>query len=92
MFSLQIVRGSGSLSEPASILLSSSGAKAFFGSEDPLNKLVKIDDHDPVKVTGVYKDFPHNSSFADLNFISTWDFYYSLPDGVKGSLNFFYSQ
>src|SRR5215203_3764791 len=42
MFSLQIVQGSGSLNEPASILLSSSAAKAFFGSDDPLNKLIKI--------------------------------------------------
>jgi len=84
MFTLQIVQGSGSLNEPASILLSSSAAKAFFGSDDPLNKLIKIDNLSPVKVTGVYKDFPHNSSFGGLNFISTWDFYYSSNDGLKG--------
>ena len=36
-----------------------------------------------VKVTGVYEDFPHNSTFADLNFISTWDFFYNNSDGIK---------
>ena len=84
MFSLQIVQGSGDLKEPASILLSSSAARAFFGSADPLNKMIKIENSSPVKVTGVYNDFPQNSSFDGLNFISTWDFYYSSNDGLKG--------
>ena len=80
LLSLQIERGSGGLDDPASILLSSSAAKAYFGEEDPVNKLLKIDNYPPVKVTGVYKDFPHNSTFADLNFISTWDFFYTNED------------
>jgi putative ABC transport system permease protein len=83
IFSLKILHGSGSLNDPASILLSASAVKAYFGSEDPLNKLMKIDNRPPVKVTGIYKDFPHNSTFADLNFISTWDLFYNAEDGPK---------
>jgi putative ABC transport system permease protein len=71
------------LDDPASIFLSESAAKACFGNEDPLNKIVKIDDKPPVKVTGVYKDFPYNSTFADLNFIATWDFLYKNDDGLR---------
>src|SRR6185295_10685966 len=63
MFSLKMVNGAQSLSDPASILLSQSAAKAWFGNEDPLNKMIKIDDRPAVKVTGVYKDFPKNSTF-----------------------------
>ncbi|MGH2562945.1 MAG: FtsX-like permease family protein, partial [Ginsengibacter sp.] len=43
----------------------------------------KIDDMPPVTVTGVYKDFPNNSTFAGLNFISTWDLLYNNSDGIK---------
>ena len=83
MFNLQMLKGSASLNEPSSILLSAKAAKAFFGNDEPINKLLKIDNDPPVKVTGVYKDLPHNSSFADLNFISTWESYYN-NGGVQG--------
>src|SRR6266536_1771281 len=80
MLGLQIVNGSASVNEPTSILLSASAAKAFFADENPINKTIKIDNMPPVKVTGVYKDLPRNSTFAGLNFISTWDFFYTTND------------
>ena len=43
------------LNDPSSILLSASAAKAYFGNDDPLNKMLKIDENPPVKVTGVYQ-------------------------------------
>ncbi len=84
MFSLTMLSGSrNSLDDPSSVLLSASAAKAYFGDADPLNKLIKIDNMPPLKVTGIYKDFPVNSSFADLNFMSTWDFFYNNTEWVK---------
>ena len=84
MFSLKMVSGNWQgLDEPASIFLSESAAKAWFGNDDPLNKMIKIDDKPVVKVTGVYKDFPNNSTFADLKFISTWDFLYNNDEGLR---------
>jgi ABC-type antimicrobial peptide transport system permease subunit len=80
ILSLKMVQGSGSLNDPASILLSASAAKAYFGDENPIGKLMKIGDMPPVKLTGVYKDFSHNSTFAGLNFISTWDLFYAAND------------
>jgi len=80
MLRLEMVKGSSNLDDPSSVLLSSSAAKACFGNEDPINKLIKIENAPPVKVTGVYKDLPHNCTFADLNFISTWDFFYNNED------------
>ncbi|HXL55199.1 MAG TPA: ABC transporter permease, partial [Chitinophagaceae bacterium] len=44
MFTLKMLRGNRSLQDPASILLSESSAKAYFGNEDPLNKMLQIDD------------------------------------------------
>jgi putative ABC transport system permease protein len=84
MFSLKMLRGNrNGLDDPSSILLSASAAKAYFGNEDPVNKLMKIDDLPVVKVTGVYEDFPQNSTFAGLNFISSWDFLYNNDNGIK---------
>ncbi|HEY6975535.1 MAG TPA: ABC transporter permease [Chitinophagaceae bacterium] len=84
MFTLKMLRGNrNSLDDPASVLLSASAAKAYFGHDDPINKMIKIDDKPVVKVTGVYEDFPHNSTFADLNFISTWDFLYNNEEGIR---------
>jgi len=80
ILSLKMVQGSGNLNDPASILLSASAAKAYFGDENPIGKLMKIGNMPPVKLTGVYKDFSHNSTFADLNFISTWDLFYAAND------------
>ncbi|MEP7373263.1 MAG: ABC transporter permease [Chitinophagaceae bacterium] len=84
MLSLQMLRGShNSLNEQSSVLLSASAAKAYFGDADPVNKMMKIDNSLNVKVTGVYEDFPLNSAFADLQFISTWDLLYNNTDWIK---------
>lgn len=52
------------LQDPYSIVLTESTAKALFGTADPLNKLVRFDNKDNLKVTGVLKDLPANSSFT----------------------------
>lgn len=83
MFTLKMLKGSRSMNDPTSVLLSASAAAAYFGNNDPLNKLIKIDDMQPVKVTGVYEDFPRNSNFANLNFIASWDFWYSSNNYLK---------
>jgi len=59
-----------SINDPTSILVSESLAKTLFGSKDPLNKQVKLNNTFTQKVTGVYKDFPGNSHFSDIKFIA----------------------
>ena len=51
-----------------SIVLTESLAKALFGNESPLNKTVRFDNHDNLKVTAVLKDVPRNSTL-DFKFI-----------------------
>jgi putative ABC transport system permease protein len=58
------------LSDPYSIVLTESTAKALFGTADPMNKLVRFDDMDNLKVTGILKDLPSNSTF---------EFHYLVP-------------
>ncbi|MDR3695239.1 ABC transporter permease [Mucilaginibacter sp.] len=84
LLTLKMIRGSrAGLTDPSSILLSSSLAKALFNEADPVNQVLKIDDKFSVKVTGVYEDFPHNTTFRDINFISPWDLYMTTQPFLK---------
>jgi putative ABC transport system permease protein len=74
LLSLQMVKGSWSgLKDMHSIMLASSTAKALFGDENPVDKMLRIDNQMDVKVTGIYKDLPANTEFKNLKFLSTWD-------------------
>lgn len=78
MFSLVMIKGSrNALNDPSSVIISASAAKAYFGNDDAINKMIKVDQMPPMKVAGVYKDFQQNSTFANLNFIASWDFFYT---------------
>lgn len=84
MLSLRMIRGSeNGLNEPYSILLSETTSKTFFGNENPINKVVRIDNMADVKVTGVYKDLPYNSDFRSLSFIAPWDLLLATIPSVK---------
>lgn len=64
MFQFPLVEGDQDavLKDPYSIVLTASTAKALFGTADPMNKTVKIDNKYDLKVSGVLKDIPRNSS------------------------------
>ncbi|MVM37625.1 FtsX-like permease family protein [Spirosoma sp. HMF3257] len=66
-----------------SILLSESLANAMFGTESPLNKLIKLDNKQTVNVAGVYEDFPANSTFNDVTFLVPWKFFAANDESAK---------
>ena len=65
MFSFPLIAGSRehALDDANSIVLTEGLASRIFGSEDPMNKLVKIDNEQSYKVSGILKDLPANSKF-----------------------------
>src|SRR5438309_11942588 len=71
---------------PSSVLLSQSLAKALFDNNDPIGKVLKIDNNLTVKIAGVYQNLPINSSFDKLNFILPWDLFASSND-LKSNTN-----
>ena len=84
MLTLSIRRGTrAGLTDQNSILVSESTAQALFGNTDPLGKIVKIDNTQNVKVTGVYEDLPESTQFADIQFIAPWSLYVSSNAWVK---------
>ncbi|HEX2631112.1 MAG TPA: ABC transporter permease, partial [Chitinophagaceae bacterium] len=66
-----------------SILLSASLANVLFGSDNPLNKVLRINNKTDVKVSGVYEDFPDNSAFKEVFFLSPWELFTSIDNYAK---------
>ena len=65
MFSWKFVEGNAStaITDPSSIVLTRSTARAFFGNDDPINKTIRIDNDRNANVTAVVEDVPGNSTF-----------------------------
>lgn len=67
MFGYAMIAGNPTtaLSEPLTMVISESYAKKYFGTEDPLGKMLHMKDDDfndeLCKVTGVFKDLPQNT-------------------------------
>ncbi len=73
MLSLKMLKGTrAGLKDPYSIMLSASAAESIFGKEDPINKTIKLDRTDDLKVTGVFEDLPENTTFNRLKIIMPW--------------------
>lgn len=70
------------LNDINSIILTESTAKLLFGTSNALNKAVRYDNKTDLKVTGIIKDLPYNSSF-NPDFILPWAFYASTNRSVK---------
>lgn len=74
MFSLPMLEGNAaSLEQPNNLLVSASLAKALFGNADPVGQAVRVNNKRSLQVSGVYKDFPANSSFAEITYLMPWE-------------------
>lgn len=84
MMSLKMASGiQNGLTDVNVIMLSETLAKALFGTENPIGKIIKIDNKANLSVTGVYKDFPKNSEFAEVSYLISWQYYLSDEPWVK---------
>jgi len=76
MLNLKMLKGThAGLADPHAILISEETAKILFGNEDPMSKLIKIDNDQSLKVSGVYENLPYNSDFGYMKFIGSWKLY-----------------
>jgi len=58
------------LDQPNTVVLEQTTARKFFGEEDPLGKVIKVNNTDDMVVTGVIADIPDNTHFNYDMFIS----------------------
>jgi ABC-type antimicrobial peptide transport system permease subunit len=74
MFEFPLVQGgerSTLLDDPSSIVITEATARALFDQEDPIGKIVRVDDKYELQVTGVLENIPSNSSF-EFDFLLPW--------------------
>ncbi len=88
LFTLNMLRGRGdAIKDPSSILISAATAKAFFGNEDPMGKVLKLklnwNGLDNLKIAGVYSDLPENTTLAGIAFIASWNHYEPGLSGMR---------
>lgn len=72
MFSFDFISGNAetALKDPSGIVLTQATAKSIFGNEDPLGKIIRVDDKMDMTVTGIVEDVPLNSSFQFTHLMS----------------------
>jgi putative ABC transport system permease protein len=65
VFTVPFLRGDPkqAMTNPNAIILTTSMARKYFGTADPMGKTIFIDDWKPRAVTAVIKDFPDNAHF-----------------------------
>ncbi len=75
VFTWKFIKGSKATALPDaySIVLTQSAAKALFGNEDPINKVVKVDNEYDAKVTAILEDVPGNSTLQ-FDFINSFNY------------------
>lgn len=87
MFEFPLIYGDAAqvMDDPRSIIITESTAKALFGDEDPINKIIRVDNAEDLKVTGILKDIPENSSF-EFDFLMTWKFREQINEWVRNNM------
>jgi len=83
MFSIKIFDGDKTpLHDPYSIVLTDETAKILFGNENPIGKVVKMDNQTNLKVTAVVAKQPKNSSFT-FDYLIPWQLQETIYSWIK---------
>jgi len=71
IFSFDFIDGNpdSAFSDPYSVILTEDTAKKYFGTEDPIGKILTVENIYDVKVTGIIKNIPENSTIQ-FDFLS----------------------
>jgi len=75
IFSFPLIKGNPStvLNDVHNIVLTQKLAIKLFGKEEPIGKIIKIDNSDNFRVTGILKDIPDNTRF-DFEHLLPWSY------------------
>ncbi|HTE09831.1 MAG TPA: ABC transporter permease [Chitinophagaceae bacterium] len=84
MFQYPLLKGDARsvMQDPYSIVLTASAAKALFGNENPINKMLRLDNQNDLKVTGILKDLPGNSSLQ-FNYLVPFSYFEQTSQNVR---------
>lgn len=74
VFGINVIRGKATLNNPYTCIISESKAKEIFGSEDPLGKVLIVNEGMRHEISGIFEDLPANTHIKFDYFmpIRTW--------------------
>lgn len=72
MFNVKVLKGNpkAALAEPFAIMMTNEAARKYFGDEDPMNKIVKVNNQFDAKIAGIYEPLPSNTHLHPGTLIS----------------------
>ncbi len=64
VFDIPLLQGNSTtaIERPNTVVLSKTASEKYFGSSNPIGKTITIDNNKELEVTGIFKDFPGNST------------------------------
>ncbi|MDN5203008.1 ABC transporter permease [Fulvivirgaceae bacterium BMA10] len=65
LFTFSLIKGDPRtvLEEPGSVVITEKVAKKYFGDDDPMDKLIILENEEQLKVTGICEEIPSNAHF-----------------------------
>jgi putative ABC transport system permease protein len=77
VFQLKLIKGKIDFTRILTGIIARSKVEAVFGSDDPIGKIMKVNEGMPVEITGVFDDIPSNTHLTADYFVSvkTWEHY-----------------
>ena len=86
MFTFPLLQGSAetALKDPSGIVLTESLAKALFGDEAAMGKVIRLDNETDLTVVGIVKDVPNNSTF-EFDYLIPFATYMATQEWVRNS-------
>ncbi|HMO61782.1 MAG TPA: ABC transporter permease [Ferruginibacter sp.] len=84
VFSFPMQKGNAltALKDNNAIVLTESAVKKLFGKDDPIGKMVRLDNTHNYVVSGVLKDLPNNTRF-NFEYLVNWDYLVRTDDDDK---------
>jgi len=58
---------------PNDVVISESLANQLFGDDDPIEKIVVLDNGNPIRITAIMKNMPHNTFLQNVDLVSLFD-------------------
>jgi len=76
MFEFKMIQGTArALDDPRSIVLTEATAKMLFGDEDPMNKMILLENKDEMRISGIVANPPANTTFSQFHFFLPYAYY-----------------
>lgn len=81
-FPMKIGQASEVLDDPSSIVISEALAGILFKGENPIGQFLKVENQSTLKVTGIFKNVPKNSSFQ-FDYLIPWKHRESVDSWIR---------